>query len=64
MKILISARSKTKLVEVPKQVHLVLSVLKVFFPPETPVVLGKYTFSIGEIDPWPPAPPPVQKKMF
>lgn len=60
----ITARGKTKLVEVPNNTHLVLAVLKVFHPPDTPVKLGAYTFTIKEINPWPPPPPPEQSKMF
>ena len=62
MKILISARGKTKYVQVPEDTHLILGVLKVFFPPETPVKLGQYMFQIKEIDPWPPAEPLEQVK--
>lgn len=60
----ITSRGKTKIVHVPGETHLMLAVLKVFFPATTPVKLGQYTFSIMEIDPWPPAPPPEQIKMF
>lgn len=61
MTILISRGSKQKRVEVPEEVHLMIAVLKVFFPDNTPVRLGKYTFKISEIDPWPPK---EQTKMF
>jgi hypothetical protein len=60
----ITSRGKSKLVHVPNDTHIVIAVLKVFFPPNTPVKLGAYTFSIKEIEPWPPAPPPEQVKMF
>lgn len=60
----ITSRGKTKLVDVPGTTHMILAVLKVFFPPDTPVKLGQYMFSIKEIDPWPPAPPSEQVKLF
>jgi len=59
--ILVSRGSKRRRVDVPDDVHLMIAVLKVFFPSDTPVKLGKYTFKISEIDPWPPK---EQVKMF
>lgn len=64
MKILISARGKQKYVAVPDETHAVIAVLSVFFPPDTPIKLGQYTFLISEINPWPPAEPLEQVKFI
>ena len=58
--ILISRGSKKRRVEVSQKTHNLMYALKVFFPPDTPVKLGKYTFKISEIEPWPP---PEQEKL-
>lgn len=58
--ILITSRGKTKRVDLPLISHTFLCVRKVFWPPETLVMLGKYMFKIEEIDTWPP-PRPLKK---
>ena len=59
--ILISRGSKKKRVEVSEKTHGLMCVLKIMFPPDTPVKLGKYVFKISEIEPWPP---PEQGKLL
>lgn len=54
MKILISKDGKTRRVEVSDSAANTICILKVFFPPDTPVKLGKYNFLIKHIEPWPP----------
>lgn len=55
MQILITRNGKSKRVDLPDDSHLMIAVLKIFMPSDTPVVLGKHKFFISEIDPWPPA---------
>lgn len=54
-KILINSRGKSRYVNISKKTHGILCVLKIMFPEDTPVKLGKYMFKISEIEPWPPA---------
>lgn len=62
--ILITSRGKSKRVEVSIGTHMHLAVLRVFFPRDTKVKLGKYSFYIREIDPWPKPLPPENTKLF
>lgn len=62
--ILITRTGKSKYVDVPERTREVLCVVSVMFPPSTPVKLGKYTFRIDEINPWPPPKPMVQTNIF
>lgn len=62
--ILISSRGKKRMVKVPQPLRWKLQVLKVFWPPDTNVKLGQYTFRITEIDPFVKPPAPENSKLF
>ena len=53
--ILLTHKKSSRRINVPDHVHNILSVYKVFFPPDTTVKLGKGKIVfMSEINPWPP----------
>lgn len=56
-KILITSRGKSKYVEVSDKAFDTLAIHTIFEKPDSPIVLGKYTFMAKEINCWPPPEP-------